>query len=129
MDPFRQLTQVRRLPWWAVGGRQSAVDSLARSGRLRDIEDLVETGEVEHVADVAADVDQPQLLAALGEFLLSGQQDAESGAGDVVEARQVDGPAVVEAQEDAARLIRFGSVEAAAECDVVFPDDDVEHVS
>ena len=62
-------------------------------------------------------------------MLLGREQNAEAGAGDVVEPREIDDRAIGELQEDLARSLGFGGVETACQNDGLILDFDLEHVS
>src|SRR6478736_5067163 len=71
--------------WW----RRLQGSAGSSTARALHIEHLVETGKPEDVVDVAVDVDQPQPSAGGDEPLVSPEQDAQAGAGDVFEPAEV----------------------------------------
>src|SRR5437764_3577403 len=84
-----------------------------------NLEDLVESGKSEDVPDVAVDVDQPQGVPALRQAFLSREEDSQAGAGDVVEAGEVERFPLAERQENAPGLLHLRRIEASGENQIV----------
>src|SRR5687768_13742692 len=83
---------------------------------------------MEHVADVAVHVDEPETLAALGQLLLRGQKHAEARTGYVVELGEIDGLRIFQAEKDLSRLFCLRCVEPSREDNfVVFTNRDLHH--
>src|SRR6266849_1440751 len=101
-----------------LSSSSSSIKYNARREKLvasRDLKDLIESGEAEHIPDVMIHVDELERLSALRQPLLRRQQNAQAGAGDVIELPEVDDFAFVERHQHAARALDLRRVEAAGE--------------
>src|SRR3569832_2897673 len=82
-----------------------------------DLQDLVEPGVLEDVADVAVHLREPQLPAGRHQAFLRLEQHAQPGAGDVFELRTVDHHAAALAVEESLRRARLRGIEPAGNDD------------
>jgi len=117
------------LPPLLSGHRSGPLSALrAGPGRLFDLEDLVEPGDLEHLADMLVEADEGQALAGSAQALLDAEQDAEAGAGDVIEVFEVDPAGRVDPAQVLPGAFDLRRVEPALEKDVaVFGCFDVKH--
>src|SRR5882724_7407110 len=113
-----------------TGSSPMRSSTLIAAATLVDLKDLVESRVMEDVADVRIEIDHAQPGAAFGKPLLRRQQESQAGAGDVVEAGEIDGAALGNGREDGRRLLHLRRVESADEKDLVVGSHfDLEHVN
>src|SRR6478735_4235415 len=82
-----------------------------------DLEDLVEARIAEDVLEVAVDCRQAQAPASTQQPVVRLQEDAEAGAGKVLQVAAVEGDDAMEAIEVGLRCSSLGCVEASREHD------------
>ena len=103
-----------------MGGRK--LKRAANSSRRVDLEDGIEAGVVENIQQVLVQIYQRKRFTILSEPFLRFEQDAEPGAGNILEAGKINSTRLLDAVENSACLVCLRRIEAPGQASFVRPN-------
>lgn len=77
-----------------------------------NLENLVKSSEFEDILDVIVQIFENETVPRGHQSFLTGQEDPQSGAGDIIELLEIDGGGFCEGFEDPFGFISLGGIQS-----------------